>query len=143
MANRVTVWPETVSPATCARSGPSAYRFAPVAFTEPNASRPPGVAGRGLAPPPVNRLAAGKSLRSLKSYSAAQNWRSGSRLLWQPTHSLPATEWLLSRPTVLSGVMLFALENDWPSATSSVWFAVTRCWLLSLVFHSARYAGVV
>src|SRR6185503_6576103 len=82
-------------------------------------------------------------LRSLKSYSAAQNWRSGSRLLWQPTHSLPATEWLLSRPMLLSGVMLFALENDWPSATSSVWFAVTRCWLLSLVFHSARYAGVV
>ena len=23
------------------------------------------------------------------------------------------------------------------------WFAVTRCWLLSLVFHSARKAGVV
>ena len=36
-----------------------------------------------------------------------------------------------------------ALVNDSPSATSSVWFAVTRCWLLSLVFHSARNAGVV
>ena len=39
--------------------------------------------------------------------------------------------------------MLFALENDCPSATISVWFAVTRCWLLSFVFQSARNAGVV
>src|SRR5262245_24782739 len=115
----------------------------PAAFTDPNASTPPVVDGRGFAPPPVNRLAAGKSLRSLKSYSAAQNWRSGSKLLWQPKHSVPATEWFMSRPGMLSGVMLFALVNDCPSATSSVWLAVTRCWLLSLVFQRARYAGVV
>src|SRR5205085_3233203 len=31
----------------------------------------------------------------------------------------------------------------WPVATISVWFAVTRAWLLSLVFHSAMNEGVV
>src|SRR5256885_4326024 len=30
-----------------------------------------------------------------------------------------------------------------PSATISVWFMVTRAWLLLLVFHSARKVGVV
>ena len=39
--------------------------------------------------------------------------------------------------------MTESLVNDCPSAASNVWFAVTRCWLLSLVFQSARNAGVV
>ena len=43
----------------------------------------------------------------------------------------------------VNGVIVFSAVNAWPSATSSVWLAVTRCWLLSLVFHSARKAGVV
>ena len=40
-------------------------------------------------------------------------------------------------------MIALSLVNDWPERASSVWFAVTRCWLLSLVFHSARNAGVV
>ena len=36
-----------------------------------------------------------------------------------------------------------ALVNPCPSAPSSAWLAVTRCWLLSLVFQTARNAGVV
>jgi hypothetical protein len=96
-----------------------------------------------LAAAPVNRFPAGKSLRSLKSSWLPQNWRIGSRLLWQPTHSEPATACVESSPSWLSGTMTESLVNDCPSAASNVWFAVTRCWLLSLVFQSARNAGVV
>ena len=39
--------------------------------------------------------------------------------------------------------MAFSAEKACPNATSSAWLAVTRCWLLSLVFQSARKAGVV
>ena len=63
----------------------------PVARTSPNAnSLTSAPVGRGL--PGLLRLPAGKSLRSLKSNWFAQNWRIGSSVRWQPSHSLPATE---------------------------------------------------
>ena len=116
--------------------------LAPVPRMSPNAnSLTSAPVGRGL--PGLFRLPAGKSLRSLKSSWFAQNWRIGSSVAWQPTHSLPATACVPSRPAAENGVMVFSAVNACPKATSSAWLAVTRCWLLSLVFHSARNAGVV
>src|SRR5262249_10466099 len=64
--------------------GPKSSMLAPVALTVLKAKPPPVVAGRGLAAAPLKEARAGKSLRSLKSSWVPQNWRMGSRLLWQP-----------------------------------------------------------
>ena len=91
----------------------------PVAFMSPNAnSSTSAPVGRGL--PGFVRLAAWKSLRSLKSSWFAQNWRIGSSVAWQPTHSVPATAWLASSPAAENGMIVFSAVNACPSATSKV-----------------------
>src|SRR6516165_12208516 len=57
----------------------------------------------------------------------------------------PVTACVPSTATALGGVGMaaVALVNPSPRAPSSAWLAVTRCWLLSFVFQTARNEGVV
>ncbi len=70
--------------------------------------------------------------------------RIGSSVWWQPQHAGLRRVRRVEAGRRLPGVVVVSVPStDAPSATISVWFSVTRIWLLMFVCQFAKNAGVL